>query len=543
VSFLIFISCGAGVGVEEFTVYQLTITNNGHGTTDPSGIVKCDHGVATNIEATPDYTYTFVDWTVTSGAGVTFGNAYSASTTVTLTEGDATIQANFYQDVFQLTVTDDGNGSTFPSGNVMVADGVPAAITANPDSGYGFANWSIEGGTGVTFSSESSAVTTVTLTVGDATIQANFTPLPTAVESPTNDSVIDENTSIEITFNKTMNTATLNLRGDLASESNGGVWSTTTVTDDTLTISPATVWTGGSGLSLIVDCDDLFGHSLSTLALSYTIPRSIELITINAANDSFTMGDGTYGPDVAQIISYNYQISKYETTHNQYAQFISDGGYSTSSYWTTNGWNYKESQGWTEPAFWTDFNGVNQPVVGVSWYEAVAFCNWLSSKEGLTQAYDSSGQATLTASGYRLPTEVEWEYAAAKGDSEESERIYAYGDTWDCTEVVSGVSPCSATQTSDVGSKSPTGDTPQGLADMSGNVAEWCSDNWQPDGSVSADTDRYYFWNDQDSANFVCRGGSWYVTYEQLLRGSERNDDTPSPISRVHHNGFRVVRP
>ena len=101
----------------------------------------------------------------------------------------------------------------------------------------------------------------------------------------------------------------------------------------------------------------------------------------------------------------------------------------------------------------------------------------------------------------------------------------------------------SATQTSDVGSKSPSGDTPQALVDMSGNVAEWCSDNHQVDGGVVSGTDRYYFANDQTSTQFVCRGGSWYVTYGQLLRGSERSDDTPSPISRVHHNGLRVVRP
>jgi len=470
VSFLIFISCGAGEDTGELTVYVLTITNDGNGTTVPSGSVDCNHGVAINIEATPEGPYSFMNWTITSGSSVTFGNANSASTTVTLTDGDATIQAN-------------------------------------------------------------------------------FTPLPTAVTSPASGSLISESISIVITFNTSMDTDSLILGGSMALESNGGAWSTITFTDDTLTISPSTKWTVGNGRTLSVDCDDLFGNSLSTLVLIYTIPVPIELITINAANDSFSMGDGSYGPPadhsgLSQTISYNFQISKHEITNYQYTQFISDGGYSTSSYWTTNGWNYKESQGWTVPAYWVDssFNGINQPVNGVSWYEAVAFCNWLSAKEGLTQVYNSSGQANLTASGYRLPTEVEWEYADAKGASGTSERIYAFGDTWDCTKVVSNVSPCSsASQTADVGSKSPSGDTPQGLADMSGNVAEWCNDNWQPDDSVVSDTDRYYFVDDQDTINFVLRGGNFLTNNESQLRGSFRNI-FPPPFFRSYDFGFRIVR-
>ena len=104
-------------------------------------------------------------------------------------------------------------------------------------------------------------------------------------------------------------------------------------------------------------------------------------------------------------------MSKTEITNAQFQQFMDDGGYSSETFWTTNGWSWKTTNTITEPSFWTDpnFNGSTQPVVGVSWYEAVAFCNWLSDKEGLTRAYNAAGMATLTASGYRLPTEVEWE--------------------------------------------------------------------------------------------------------------------------------------
>ena len=79
-----------------------------------------------------------------------------------------------------------------------------------------------------------------------------------------------------------------------------------------------------------------------------------ELITINAAGDSFTMGDGTYGPNVSQNISYKFKISKTEITNSQFQQFIDDGGYNTDSYWTANGWTEKTSGGWTQPPLWAN---------------------------------------------------------------------------------------------------------------------------------------------------------------------------------------------
>jgi formylglycine-generating enzyme required for sulfatase activity len=196
---------------------------------------------------------------------------------------------------------------------------------------------------------------------------------------------------------------------------------------------------------------------------------ALTMLSIVASGDSFTMGDCTWGPGVSQTLSSNYRLGTYEVTNAQFAQFISDGGYTTSAYWTTNGWAQKESQGWVQPAYWTDanFNGSDQPVVGVSWYEAVAFCNWRTVQESLVKAYDNTGLATLSATGYRLPTEGEWEYAAAKGASGQAEGLFAWGDTWDSAKAVSGVTHPAA-----VGSMSPDGDTPQGLCDMTGNNRE-----------------------------------------------------------------------
>lgn len=112
----------------------------------------------------------------------------------------------------------------------------------------------------------------------------------------------------------------------------------------------------------------------------------------------------------------------------------------------------------TEPLYWNNgrYNRPSQPVVGITWYEARAYGNWLSAQSGLP---------------FRLPTEVEWE-AAARGMSG---RRYAYGDSYD-------VLACNAVELhlrvpSPIG-VFPEGDTPEGISDMSGNVWEWTSSAW-----------------------------------------------------------------
>jgi formylglycine-generating enzyme required for sulfatase activity len=302
----------------------------------------------------------------------------------------------------------------------------------------------------------------------------------------------------------------------------------------------------GTAYSYRVRASNAVGDSLfSNIATATTysiIP--ITLVTISAAGDSFTMGDGSYGPNVSETVSFDFRLSKYEITNSLFAQFIDDGGYSTQTYWTANGWDCKQSQGWTQPSYWGDssFNGSNQPVVGVSWYEAVAFCNWCSAREGLTTAYDSAGHATLNARGFRLPTEAEWEYAAAKGASGQAERIYTWGDTWDSNKAVCSVAPAHASKTADVGSKSTAGDTPQSLADMSGNVWEWCADNYQLAGNIVSETDRYYFLDDSTSQAFMCRGGAWDNSAELDFRCAGRSG-LGYPHYRNYVIGFRVLRP
>lgn len=99
----------------------------------------------------------------------------------------------------------------------------------------------------------------------------------------------------------------------------------------------------------------------------------------------------------------------------------------------------------------------NHPVVNISWDVAVAFCEWLSQETGKQ---------------FRLPTEAEWEKAARGTDG----RIYPWGNEWDAKRLNSSKSKIGGT--TPVGKYSPAGDSPYGLADMSGNVWEWCADSF-----------------------------------------------------------------
>jgi formylglycine-generating enzyme required for sulfatase activity len=181
------------------------------------------------------------------------------------------------------------------------------------------------------------------------------------------------------------------------------------------------------------------------------------------------------------------------------------------------------------------FKGDDLPVESVSWYEAVAYCNARSVKEGLTPAYTVVNTligATVTwnrsASGYRLPTEAEWEYAA-RGGSGVGYLIYAGSNNVD---GVGWYWDNSGSKTHPVGTKAANG---LGIYDMTGNVWEWCWD-WYGTYPTSPQTDPI---GAPSGAGRVARGGSWHF-YGQNLRSAYRNTITPS--SRYDVLGFRLVR-
>jgi formylglycine-generating enzyme required for sulfatase activity len=173
------------------------------------------------------------------------------------------------------------------------------------------------------------------------------------------------------------------------------------------------------------------------------------------------------------------------------------------------------------------FKGDALPVEGVTWYDAVEYCNLLSQKEGLTPVYRGSPDqiyADPTANGYRLPTEAEWEYAARDGQ-------FAPGFTYpggDEPEPLAWYSENSDNRTHDVAGKVPNR---LGLYDMAGNVWEWCWDWYEGYGTevpvVFSDPVR------------VIRGGSCHSA-AACLRSTYRHAGDPS--QGYFDLGFRVLR-
>jgi formylglycine-generating enzyme required for sulfatase activity len=191
-----------------------------------------------------------------------------------------------------------------------------------------------------------------------------------------------------------------------------------------------------------------------------------------------------------------------------------------------------------------------RPVEQVSWYDAIVFCNKLSMAEGLTPAYRINGStnpadwgdvptgnnstwnavAIVNATGYRLPTEAQWEYAAKGGKGAPGNYTYAGSNDIDAVAWYDGNS---GEKTHEVGKKKANG---LGLYDMSGNVWEWCWD-WYGGYPSGPQTDPY---GAVSGAGRVIRGGGWYDSAE-YVRSAFRN--IIDPYFGDCYIGFRLMRP
>ena len=173
----------------------------------------------------------------------------------------------------------------------------------------------------------------------------------------------------------------------------------------------------------------------------------------------FLMGEG----DRQHTVELSgYSISLYPVTNHQYRSFVEAGGYEERRYWTAEGLEWKEREGWNAPRdYGTPFNLENHPVVGVSWYEALAYCCWL------TEVWREAGRIGPDEA-VRLPTEAEWEKAARGTDG----RRYPWGN--DANPARANYDHTSIGSTSAVGCF-PNGASPYGCLDMAGNVWEWTS--------------------------------------------------------------------
>jgi len=184
----------------------------------------------------------------------------------------------------------------------------------------------------------------------------------------------------------------------------------------------------------------------------------------------------------------------------------------------------------------------NRPVVGVTWYEAVAYCNWLLEQLKVSGFKLQVGRKPETLNLkpetllVRLPTEAEWEKAARGTDG----RRWPWGNEW--------VEGRANTEEADIGETCavgcfPAGASPWGVLDMAGNVWEWTVSKWgrtsvyRPDYGYPYDpTDGREDLTGPDLR--VVRGGSWSLV-QRLARCAFRNRNIP--VVFVDYLGFRVV--
>jgi len=225
-----------------------------------------------------------------------------------------------------------------------------------------------------------------------------------------------------------------------------------------------------------------------------------------------------------------FKIGKYPVTNSQYRPFVEAGGYGerhlfgidrNRRYWTTEGWARKEKGRWNAPRdYGAPFNLDNHPVVGVSWYEAVAYCHWL------TQVWRATGRIK-PHEAVRLPTEAEWEKAARGTDG----RRYLWGDESDPSRA--NYDKVGIGSTSAVGCFLG-GISPCGCLDMAGNVYEWVS-SLHLDYPYDASDGRE---DPEAEGGRVIRGGAFNVSH-CLVRCASRN--WFSPDAYYNFVGLRVV--
>ncbi len=208
-----------------------------------------------------------------------------------------------------------------------------------------------------------------------------------------------------------------------------------------------------------------------------------------------------------------FRIARAPVTNAEYAAFVDAGGYARREWWSEDGWAWREQADRGAPAYWTKRDSVwmqqrfdrvvplprNEPVVHVNWHEAQAYCRY---------------------AGRRLPTEVEWEYAASFDASAQLKQRYPWGNHFpDAAHANLEGTGVASIETY------PEGDTASGCRQMIGNVWEWTASTFEPYPGFVADPYQEYS-EPWFGTHKVLRGGS-FATPRRLIRNTWRNFYTP----------------
>ncbi|MGO8748984.1 MAG: formylglycine-generating enzyme family protein [Thermoguttaceae bacterium] len=240
-------------------------------------------------------------------------------------------------------------------------------------------------------------------------------------------------------------------------------------------------------------------------------PSGAEMVLVPAG--SFDMGDGDGAKDEIPLHTVHldaFWMDRTEVTQEQFARL--------------------------EMADPSHFKDPQNPVEQINWPQAVLFCNRRSQAEGLQSCYnEQTVECNYRASGYRLPTEAEWEYACRAG----SASAYSFrGGPRELGEHA-WFAENSSKRSHPVGQKKAN---PWGLFDMHGNVAEWCNDVYDKAyyGSSPSDNPR----GPAEGKAYVLRGGGWSSSADRLRCGARMYDNPGFADACLARDaiGFRCVR-
>ena len=414
--------------------------------------------------------------------------------------------------------------------------GATVKLTATADSGYELESYSVKDA-----SANAITVTEGTFTMPKSNVTVSATFKATAVTPQKSaGSISYATTSVE---KKTADEAFTN---PLTKAGDGTVTYTSSKTDvATVNASTGEVTIVGAGTATItatVADSDTYTYATKTASYTLTVTQSVTIPEGFVKVLGTTIkGDETWTPSSRVFVSGrsltipDLYVCDHEVTRGEFKALMGTDSSMADAY-------DKDGNKLTGD------DVLKNPVNCVNWYAAIAYCNKLSVKEGLDCAYTVSGisdwenfayssiptesnaswnaaTCNFEASGYRLPTEAEWEWLARGGEN------YKYAGSNTVGDVAWYRSNTNNTGSRDVKTKATNG---YGLYDMSGNVWEWC---WDWYGSSSSSTGA----SGASSGSFrFQRGGCWFSDGDGCKVAP--NNHGNYPYGRDEYSGFRLVR-